>query len=208
MFSLVICNKKVNTEWCSIMFQGCAQVSLADFSPESVSVKWYNILSFRFMQPPSDLTSTNSDALPLTQLSIGNSDIGKEPHPMVNNRDEGKSHDEQESEVFVFNKQVASIKEESSDDSTVISSQTSTLTRNQGTRHISEGSFFSRPCNLFHVTYLVRQSCSSWQHCKSISLWMSSLLQNVLMEAWKFMWWLYVEDKILIFCQIIFTFIL
>lgn len=124
------------------MFQGCAQVSLADFSPESVSVKWYNILSFRFMQPPSDVTSTNSDALQLTQLSIGNSDIGKEPHPIVNNRDEGKIRDERESEVSVFIKQVTSIKEESSDDSTVISSQTSTLTRNQGMRHINEGIFF------------------------------------------------------------------
>lgn len=93
------------------------------------------------MQPPSEVTSTNSDALPLIQLSIGKSDVGKEPRPIVNNRDEVKSHDEQESEVCVFNKQVASVKEESSDDSTVISSQTSTLTRNQGMRHISEGSF-------------------------------------------------------------------
>jgi protein KIBRA len=118
-------------------------VSLADFSPESVSVKWYNILSFRFMQPPSDITSTNSDALPLTQLSIGNTDIRKEPHPIMNRRDEGKSHhNEQGNEVSILNKQVASVKEESSDDSTVISSQTSTLTRNQGMRHVSEGSFF------------------------------------------------------------------
>jgi protein KIBRA len=122
------------------MFQGCAQVSLADFSPESVSVKWYNILSFRFMQPPSDVSSTNSDALPLAQLSIGNTDIGKEPLPIMNSREEGEGHDEQQSEASILNKQVASVKEESSDDSTVISSQTSTLTRNQGMRH---GSFFS-----------------------------------------------------------------
>jgi protein KIBRA len=116
-------------------------VSLADFSPETVSVKWYNILSFRFMQPPSDAT----DASPLTQLSIGNTDIGKEPHPTVNSRDEGKSHNKQESEVSIFNKQVASVKEESSDDSTVISSQTSTLTRNQGMRRVSESNFFPGP---------------------------------------------------------------
>ncbi|XP_075981885.1 WW and C2 domain containing protein kibra isoform X2 [Anticarsia gemmatalis] len=52
---------------------GCAQVSLADFEPDSVSQKWYNILSFRCMR-----------------------------------------------------------RDESSDESTVISSQTSTLTRNRG----------------------------------------------------------------------------
>ncbi|XP_021928968.1 protein kibra isoform X2 [Zootermopsis nevadensis] len=111
---------------------GCAQVSLADFIPENVSVKWYNILSFRFMQPSSDITSTNSVAPPLTQLSNGNTDAAKEPYPAVNSRDEGESQDKQESEISVFIKQVASVKEESSDDSTIISSQTSTLTCNQG----------------------------------------------------------------------------
>ncbi|XP_072945561.1 protein kibra isoform X2 [Epargyreus clarus] len=52
---------------------GCAQVSLADFDPDTVSQKWYNVLSFRCMR-----------------------------------------------------------RDESSDESTVISSQTSTLTRNRG----------------------------------------------------------------------------
>ncbi|XP_063895414.1 protein kibra isoform X3 [Helicoverpa armigera] len=52
---------------------GCAQVSLADFEPDTVSQKWYNVLSFRCMR-----------------------------------------------------------RDESSDESTVISSQTSTLTRNRG----------------------------------------------------------------------------
>ncbi|CAK1589007.1 unnamed protein product [Parnassius mnemosyne] len=52
---------------------GCAQVSLADFDPDTVSQKWYNVLSFRSMR-----------------------------------------------------------RDESSDESTVISSQTSTLTRNRG----------------------------------------------------------------------------
>ncbi len=65
---------------------GSAQVSLADFDVETVSVKWYNILSFHFMHQPT---------------STGNSRQG-------------------------------TLKEESSDDSTVISSQTSTLTRNVG----------------------------------------------------------------------------
>jgi protein KIBRA len=122
-------------------------VSLADFGPESVSVKWYNILSFRFMQPPSDMTSTNSDALPLTQLSVGNTDIGKEIQTTVNCQDEERSNNNQGSEVSVFSKQVASVKEESSDDSTVISSQTSTLTRNQGTVMLSRVGYFSDPLN-------------------------------------------------------------
>jgi hypothetical protein len=87
------------------------------------------------MQPPSDATSTSSEAPALTQLSIGGTNRGKEPHPTVNSRDEGRIHDKQASEVSVLNKQVASVKEESSDESTIISSQTSTLTRNQGMTH-------------------------------------------------------------------------
>ncbi|KAI5639858.1 protein kibra [Phthorimaea operculella] len=63
---------------------GCAQVSLADFDPDVVSQKWYNILSFRCMR-----------------------------------------------------------RDESSDESTVISSQTSTLTRNRGPE-----SMLSAECNL------------------------------------------------------------
>jgi protein KIBRA len=131
-----------NNVYC-VLFQGCAQVSLADFSPESVSVKWYNILSFRFMQPPSDMTGTNSDALPLPQLLVGNTYIGKETQSTVSCQDEERSNNNQGSEVSVFNKQVSSVKEESSDDSTVISSQTSTLTRNQGTVTQSTGGKFS-----------------------------------------------------------------
>ncbi|KAK7874477.1 hypothetical protein R5R35_001564 [Gryllus longicercus] len=109
---------------------GCAQVSLADFSPESVSVKWYNILSFRFMQSPSSwsapalATSAQGSAVPRSTPTGG-----------VSSEDGGsssKTHDKQESEVSVYNKHVAALKEESSDESTIISSQTSTLTRNQG----------------------------------------------------------------------------
>ncbi|GFO11615.1 protein wwc2 [Plakobranchus ocellatus] len=40
---------------------GCAQVSLADFDPRSVSLRWYNVLSFRFMQQ-SDLKSGRSSS--------------------------------------------------------------------------------------------------------------------------------------------------
>ena len=33
---------------------GSAQVSLADFDVETVSVRWYNVLSFHFMQQPRE----------------------------------------------------------------------------------------------------------------------------------------------------------
>ena len=98
-------------------------MSLADFRPESVSVKWYNILSFRFLQPTPEANNPAPEPTPQTQL----------PDNAANEQErQEKIHDKQESEVSVFNKQVAAVKEESSDESTIISSQTSTLTRNQG----------------------------------------------------------------------------
>lgn len=90
------------------MLKGCAQVSLADFNTQTVSQKWYNILSLLVMEPNDDVTST------------------------------GKStHKQQESDLSLYRDKETDIrhqvglKEESSDDSTIISSQTSTLTRNQ-----------------------------------------------------------------------------
>ncbi|KAK7604923.1 hypothetical protein V9T40_006109 [Parthenolecanium corni] len=44
----------------------CAQVSLADYNPEVASLKWYNLLNFKFLQPsstksnPSGSTATSS----------------------------------------------------------------------------------------------------------------------------------------------------
>ncbi|XP_012149559.2 WW and C2 domain containing protein kibra isoform X2 [Megachile rotundata] len=93
---------------------GCAQVSLADFSPELPSVKWYNILSFRFMQP-SDSPSTSTSNSNSISTSVARQ----------------AKHDKQESDISVY-RGGQNTKEESSDESTIISSQTSTLTRNQG----------------------------------------------------------------------------
>ncbi|XP_060827416.1 protein kibra isoform X2 [Bombus pascuorum] len=93
---------------------GSAQVSLADFSPESPSVKWYNILSFRFMQP-SDSPSTSTSNSNSISISVARQ----------------AKHDKQESDLSVY-RAGQNTKEESSDESTIISSQTSTLTRNQG----------------------------------------------------------------------------
>ena len=85
---------------------GSAQVSMADFKIGTTSVKWYNILSFHFMQPEVKRPSTAS------------------PKPQ---------HLKQESEISSMNSsRQGTLKEESSDESTIISSQTSTLTRNIG----------------------------------------------------------------------------
>ncbi|XP_051157947.1 protein kibra isoform X2 [Leptopilina boulardi] len=95
---------------------GSAQVSLADFSPEMLSVKWYNILSFHFMQP-----SSTADCINVSTCSN-----------VFSGFKQGK-HDKQESDLSMYRGiQSQNTKEESSDESTIISSQTSTLTRNQG----------------------------------------------------------------------------
>ncbi|XP_033224229.1 protein kibra [Belonocnema kinseyi] len=92
---------------------GSAQVSLADFSPETPSVKWYNILSFRFMQPSTPECASSS-----ISVSPGSKHV---------------KHHKQESDISMYRGvQSQNTKEESSDESTIISSQTSTLTRNQG----------------------------------------------------------------------------
>ncbi|KAF6216790.1 hypothetical protein GE061_001140 [Apolygus lucorum] len=96
-----LCAKTLQVNvWCisaegSAECLGCAQVSLADFSPETTLLKWYNILSFRFM--------------------IGQTSV---------KTDSGCNEKQ--------------LKEESSDESTIISSQTSTLTRNQGCEGVAQ----------------------------------------------------------------------
>lgn len=102
------------------MLQGCAHVSLADFNPKSVSQKWYNIISQCFMDPSEDSSSSK-----LPEQTRRESDVSRE-------RNEHNS---------VTYRQTVT-KEESSDDSTIISSQTSTLTRNQ------DSDSFQPPLNL------------------------------------------------------------
>jgi len=86
---------------------GSAQVSMADFKSSTTSVKWYNVLSFHFMQPEV-----------------------KKPAQTLRTT---VSHIKQESEISsMTSSRQGTLKEESSDESTIISSQTSTLTRNIG----------------------------------------------------------------------------
>ncbi|CAH0560752.1 unnamed protein product [Brassicogethes aeneus] len=80
---------------------GCAQVSLADFNIQSVSQKWYNILC---LQEESITAHTKQES----DVSVTR-----------DNKNDGEFSSSYK------------LKEESSDDSTIISSQTSTLTRNQ-----------------------------------------------------------------------------
>ncbi|XP_039294559.1 protein kibra isoform X1 [Nilaparvata lugens] len=95
---------------------GCAQVSLADFSPDTTCVKWYNILSFRFMQAPP-MPPVMGATLPPVGANVA--PVGGASLPPV-----GATMPQQ--------RPLQPHKEESSDESTIISSQTSTLTRNQG----------------------------------------------------------------------------
>eukprot|EP00096_Caligus_rogercresseyi_P009991 TRINITY_DN3507_c0_g1_i1.p1 TRINITY_DN3507_c0_g1~~TRINITY_DN3507_c0_g1_i1.p1 ORF type:complete len:1225 (-),score=456.01 TRINITY_DN3507_c0_g1_i1:489-4163(-) len=84
---------------------GSAMVSLADFDPsKGTCLKWYNVLSFHFMQQPGDPAAKKLSA------EFGSSNAA----------------------VASSSSRLGALlpKEESSDDSTIISSQTSTLTRN------------------------------------------------------------------------------
>lgn len=73
-------------------------MSLADFSPELVSTKWYNILGSEFMQPKP------SGSKIIRAITNQKSEVGKVEANETR-------------------------REESSDESTIISSQASTLTR-------------------------------------------------------------------------------
>ncbi|XP_064482085.1 protein kibra-like [Ornithodoros turicata] len=93
---------------------GCAQVSLADFPTSATTVKWYNLLSFRFLQPTAEggVGALQRRCPHHTQ------------HPLI-------QHTQYTSTSAKSLASTQSAKEESSDESTIISSQTSTLTRNQ-----------------------------------------------------------------------------
>ncbi|KAK7474264.1 hypothetical protein BaRGS_00034507 [Batillaria attramentaria] len=110
---------------------GCAQVSLADFDPRNVSVRWYNVLSFNSDGlKPSRLMHARQQKDRVHQLleassaKLRKASIASDENSSDNVRDGSQSKS--------LHPTVLSLKEESSDESTIISSQTSTLTRNQG----------------------------------------------------------------------------
>ena len=93
---------------------GGAQVSLADFDACAVSLRWYNILSYHFMRQPRESAHARAHAQQQQQQ-----------------RENSKR---EIAAASAGSSRQGTLKEEgqSSDESTVISSQTSTLTRNVG----------------------------------------------------------------------------
>ncbi|WAQ99375.1 KIBRA-like protein [Mya arenaria] len=131
---------------------GCASVSMADFDPKDViSVRWYNVLSFKFMQPD---TSTSAGGRRVVETERNGHDASRITYSMSETSSQSAT-----STLTIMSDKVTrlleassarlrrvqhsseerdSLKEESSDESTVISSQTSTLTRNQGPDEMEE----------------------------------------------------------------------
>ncbi|XP_064608638.1 protein WWC2-like isoform X2 [Liolophura sinensis] len=125
---------------------GCAQVSLADFDPRDVSIRWYNVLSFQFMQSDfkqskKSLSSVAKSVTPT--LSLCEAGEKKDCSTSLSGGDKVtqlleassarlRKDSSKEMGYMKSHPSVQSVKEESSDESTIISSQTSTLTRNQG----------------------------------------------------------------------------
>lgn len=87
---------------------GSAQISLADFDWEAAHIRWYNVLGLQFSMLPSKAKISSAAAAAVARASPSNSS---------NTCSAVSSHQ-------------GTLKEESSDDSTIISSQASTLTRN------------------------------------------------------------------------------
>ncbi|KAI9584445.1 hypothetical protein GQX74_006340, partial [Glossina fuscipes] len=97
---------------------GTVQISMAEFNPDDSTLKWYNVLSSKFMptfepldMPSTSATTVATGSVPAVHCTSTVNTVAPSPahHPPVN----------------------ANSKEESSDESTITSSQTSTLTRNQ-----------------------------------------------------------------------------
>ncbi|CAD6993333.1 unnamed protein product [Ceratitis capitata] len=106
---------------------GTVQISMAEFNPDDSTLKWYNVLSSKFMPTfePLDLPSTSSAAgANASVASPANSATGS------NSASASQITSGSSTAVSASNTTNAA-KEESSDESTITSSQTSTLTRNQ-----------------------------------------------------------------------------
>lgn len=155
VFRITIPEKKLFTKtlqvniWCLQQNRqdecaGCASVSLADFDAKDVTVRWYNVLSFKFMQSdtnvPSKKSSSSSDSSVREILLAGNrrpdslltTDTSVQRDSVTKLLEASSARLKKEGKESHMHPAVSTLKEESSDESTVISSQTSTLTRNQG----------------------------------------------------------------------------
>ena len=90
---------------------GSAQISLADFDWEAAHIRWYNVLGLQFSMLPSKAKISSAAAAAAAAVARAS------PSNSSNICSAVSSHQ-------------GTLKEESSDDSTIISSQASTLTRN------------------------------------------------------------------------------
>ncbi|XP_067619083.1 protein kibra isoform X2 [Eurosta solidaginis] len=97
---------------------GTVQISMAEFNPDDSTLKWYNVLSSKFMPTfePLDIPSTSAAAAAATSATPVTPAASANAPP---------------STASSNNNAPNACKEESSDESTYTSSQTSTLTRNQ-----------------------------------------------------------------------------
>ncbi|XP_017488689.1 PREDICTED: protein kibra, partial [Rhagoletis zephyria] len=91
---------------------GTVQISMAEFNPDDSTLKWYNVLSSKFMPTfePLDMPSTSAAA---AAVAVSTATAKHTPTTSASGSVPNAA------------------KEESSDESTITSSQTSTLTRNQ-----------------------------------------------------------------------------
>jgi hypothetical protein len=76
------------------IFQGCASVSLADFDPKDViSIRWYNVLSFKFMQPDTNTMQSNT-TVPSKKSSSSSADTMGENVTITYSQTETVTHSE------------------------------------------------------------------------------------------------------------------
>ncbi|XP_005183553.4 protein kibra [Musca domestica] len=116
-----LCTKSLHVTVVSMTGQkeeiiGTVQISMAEFNPDDSTLKWYNVLSSKFMPTfePIDMPSTSAAAVAAAAA--------------VNHHQHSSTVSGSSSNTTTH---ATSCKEESSDESTITSSQTSTLTRNQ-----------------------------------------------------------------------------
>ncbi len=106
---------------------GSAQVSLADFDCGAASVRWYNVLSFRFMQQPEEQSKQQQQQQQRQKTTARQRLLLASPKQQQSRLAAAAAAATAES-----GSRQGTLKEESSDESTAISSQASTLTRDNG----------------------------------------------------------------------------
>ncbi len=108
---------------------GSAQVSLADFDCGAASVRWYNVLSFRFMQQPEEQSKQQQQQ---QQQQQRQKTTARQRLLLASPKQQQSRLAAAAAAATESVSRQGTLKEESSDESTAISSQASTLTRDNG----------------------------------------------------------------------------